>query len=117
MEHTDLRREIPGNAAYCLRVLGGFVHHDDRRPFVAANSDPRVDRNLTQERNVEFLRSPASTPGVENILSLSAMAANKEAHILHDSKNRDVHFVEHYKPFPRISQRNILRRRHNNRSG
>ena len=102
MENAQLRSEISRDEPYRLCLLRLLVHNDDRRPLITADADASIDRNFSQEWNLEFSCRPASAAAVEYILPMSAVTADIVAHVLDNAQDWNVHLVKHHKPFSGI---------------
>lgn len=56
-------------------------------------------------------------PAAEDVLFMTALAADMQAHVLDDPEHRHVDFLEHAQPLASIQQRQVLRRSNNQRGG
>ena len=75
--------------------IGRILVKSDWPAIVALNSDPRIERYLAKEWEAQLLGRFARASMAENIITMPAMGARIITHILDDSQNRDVQFLEH----------------------
>lgn len=64
--------EVPRDRAYFLRVLAVRVSGDHGNAAVAADSNPGVERDLSEKRNTKLIGRPAPAAGIEDVLAMAA---------------------------------------------
>src|SRR5215813_6862704 len=83
---------------------------------VGGSADRDVQRDFAEERHPETLGLMARTAMAKDIGLGTAMRALEVAHVLDDAEHRHVDLREHRQPAPRIDQRQVLRRRNDDRT-
>ncbi len=76
-----------------------------------------MERNSTKERHAQLGRFFFGTTMTENIGALTAMRADKGAHVFDNPEDRHIHVLKHFEAFAGINQRQILRGGNDNRTG
>ena len=90
---------------------------DDGRAAVGSVADDDVERHFAQERNAERLGLAAGAGVREDVGASAAMRAEEKAHVLDDAEKRSVDLLEHRDRAARVDQREVLRRRDDDRAG
>src|SRR5205823_8000610 len=79
--------------------------------------DLRIDRDLAEKRDPELLGGAPPAAVLEDLVAVTARRALVVAHVLDDPEERHVDLLEHREPLARVDQRNLLRRRDDDRPG
>ena len=85
-------------------------HHHHRGAGIRGFADARHQRNFPQEGGADFFRRLARTAMPENMVFVTAIGTDKDAHILDYAQNRHLGLVEHGDAFAGVDQGYVLRR-------
>ena len=80
-------------------------------PCIGLLADSPVERQRAEQRHAVLLAQVAAAVLAENVLLVTAAAANVQAHVLDDAEHGHVHLLEHLEPLARVRERDVLRRR------
>src|ERR1700722_18912224 len=89
---------------------------DDRRPRIGGGTDRHMQRYLAEKRHAQTLGFVARAAMTKNVRLRAAVWALEITHVLDDAEHRHIDLLEHRQSAPRIDQRQILRRRNDDRS-
>src|SRR5260221_6561137 len=81
-----LLHDLTGDLLERDRRDGVRLSDDDRLAAVAADDHLRIDRHLAEERHAEHLRRALPAAVSEDLLPLTAVLADEEAHVLDDAE-------------------------------
>ena len=101
--HTRNLAENPGRFTVRMR-------QNSRGARVSRLGNPRINWNVSKQRNTEFLCSTAASALTEDVFLMTSFWATKNRHVFDNANHRNVNLPKHVQPFTSIYQRNILRR-------
>ena len=79
--------------------IGGLVVHKLKHSLVAKRGKAAVKRHTRQQIVTEFFRDLINVAVTENINMLSAVGADRIAHIFNKTKHRNIHHLCHVSRF------------------
>ena len=114
---AELLPDALGDGAIDLGVRAVGIGDDDRVAAVGGLADGDVERHLAEEVAAELLGLAPRAAMAEDLAALAAMRAEEIAHVLDDAEHRHVDLAEHVEALARVEQRDVLRRRDDDRAG
>src|SRR5438552_17974495 len=97
----DLHGDAAGDLLVDVRGRTVGIGDDGRHARVGLLADPDVERKLTQELDAVVLAHLEPAALAEDVLLVTALAADMEAHVLDDAEDGNADLLEHLEALAR----------------
>src|ERR1700682_3106798 len=100
------RRDRARHRVNALGFGGPFAEQRNRLGGIAADTDPRIYLDFTEQRHAVGFRDAAAFSVAKDVNAALAMRAIEETHVLDDPENIHVDLAEHFEGLADISKSN-----------
>ena len=107
---------IAGHGVNALCPGRIFAKRSGRFSSVASDANLRIDFNLTEKRDIEYLGHMLAFAVAEHVDVALAVRAGEVAHVFDHAENFDVHLAEHLDGLAHVRERDHRRRGDDNRA-
>src|SRR3569833_3309009 len=82
--------------------------YDGGATAVCLFADVNIERQLAEQSDTVLLRHSNTTARAKDVLSLTAVRAHMDAHVLANAENGHIHFLEHHAALASVSESDVL---------